>query len=97
MKLYRALLLCYLAAVAINIASGQGSGNGNDNGQYNVRSLQLVAQASATPYTARIAKHDKCYNKSKDDFANLHSTLSLSEKSIAFEERVWSLDQARVR
>lgn len=36
MKLYKALLLCYLAAVAINIASGQGSGNGNDNGQYNV-------------------------------------------------------------
>lgn len=38
MKLYKALLLCYLAAVAINIAAGQGSGNGNDNGQYNVRS-----------------------------------------------------------
>ena len=50
MKLCRALLLCYLAAVAINIASGQGSYNGNDNGQYNVRSLQVVAQASATPY-----------------------------------------------
>ena len=49
------------------------------------------------PYSARIAKPDKCYDKSKVDFANPHSTSSLSEKSIAFEEGVWSLDQARVR
>lgn len=44
MKLYKALILCYLAAVAINIAAGQGSNNGNDNGQYNVgeHALRLI-------------------------------------------------------
>ncbi|KAK9905758.1 hypothetical protein WJX75_005871 [Coccomyxa subellipsoidea] len=36
MKVYQALFVLYLAAVAVNIANGQGSGNGNDNGQYNV-------------------------------------------------------------
>ncbi|CAL8471897.1 g11439 [Coccomyxa elongata] len=38
MKVSQALIVLYLAAVAVNIAAGQGSGNGNDNAQYNVGS-----------------------------------------------------------
>jgi len=36
MKLYQALFVLYLAAVAVNIANGQNDNNGNDNGVYNV-------------------------------------------------------------
>lgn len=36
MKLWQALFVCYLAAVAIHIASAQGNDNGNSNGVYNV-------------------------------------------------------------
>lgn len=50
MKLYKALIICYLAAVAVNIANGQGSGNGNDNGQYNVGEHSLRQLVIATVY-----------------------------------------------
>lgn len=50
MKLYRAVLVLYLAAVAAQIAAGQGNDNGNNNGVYNTGTS---ASSSCVPCQVR--------------------------------------------
>jgi hypothetical protein len=60
MKLYQALLVAYLAAVAFQIAAGQNN-NGDGNGNYNLGEfaalLWCLHEASAPAWSGRAGSH----------------------------------------